>query len=502
MNPIPLAIPPGCVRDGTENQARGRWWDMNLTRWYGRQLGPIGGWRSRSAEQTPVTGAARALLPWRTTVGSRWIAIATNSNLYVQNPQGTAFDITPTGLIVGSVDQLANIGFGSGAFGEGTFGDARQDTGNPIPATVWDLDTFGNYLVGCSSADGGLDLWTLDPLTKAAVMSGSPSSCSGVVVDQNGFILALGAAGDPRKIAWPDQGSTTAWTPTTTNQAGDVDLVTSGDLVTGRRLGGVALVLTDVDGHAGVYVGLPSVFEFSPVGYGCGAISKGCLVAMGSRAAWWSLSGFWEFDGQSALPLECPVYDFLLKNLNGSQRTKVTGFHNSAYGEVWWFYPSASSDENDSYVFWDYRKSAETGVQVWGIGLLARLSASEQSVFNTPLAMGPDGLCYEHETAFAYDGSVPWAKSGPIRLGAGALNMRVQGIIPDEATAGQCTVEFTGRQFPNAPESTFGTTSFDGTGWSNIRFESRQVSLLVQFTVGAASRWGEPSLLASPGSGR
>ena len=116
----------------------------------------------------------------------------------------------------------------------------------------------------------------------------------------------------------------------------------------------------------GVYSGLPFVFSFERIGFGCGAISKGCVAAIGQRAVWWSTSGFWLYDG-AIQPLESDVWDFLRLDVNAAQRSKVTSFHNSAHGEVWWFYPSASSSEVDRYVYWDYRRNH------WGKGSLARL---------------------------------------------------------------------------------------------------------------------------------
>ena len=45
---IPLKIPPGVYRNGTEYQSAGRWYDANLVRWYENTLRPIGGWRKKS----------------------------------------------------------------------------------------------------------------------------------------------------------------------------------------------------------------------------------------------------------------------------------------------------------------------------------------------------------------------------------------------------------------------------------------------------------------------
>ena len=503
MRNLPLAIPPGVFRQGAEYQSRGRWWDANLVRHYGRQVGPIGGWRPRAAGQVAVTGAARALLAWRTTSNNRWIGIGTHSNLYAQDASGDNHDITPAAFVVGAENEGPNTGFGSGLYGAGEYGTPRDDTGNPLVATVWDLDNFGNDLVGTAASDGRLFIWEQDPAVIAAPITDAPTSCAGVVVTPDSFVMALGAGGDPRKVQWSDQGIADSWTPSTVSQAGDIDLVTSGAIRKGVRTGAVVLILTDLDAHVAEYVGLPSVYRFSQIGSGCGAISKGCVVSTGNQAVWWSASGFWIFDGQSAVPLPCDVFAFLQANLNMGQQSKVTGFHNAGNGEVTFFYPSAGATENDSYVTWAYRASAELGSPVWWIGLLARLSACEPSVFQLPLAMGADGICYEHEIGTSYDGAAPFVESGPIQLGDGDQSLRVLGIIPDEAQAGQATVTFKTRPWPNADETVLAAISFDGSGQQSIRFEARQVKMRVSFEADAAgARWGEARLMAQPGGRR
>jgi len=45
---IPLKLPPGIYRNGTQYQSAGRWYDANLVRWYDGTLRPIGGWRKRT----------------------------------------------------------------------------------------------------------------------------------------------------------------------------------------------------------------------------------------------------------------------------------------------------------------------------------------------------------------------------------------------------------------------------------------------------------------------
>ena len=97
---IPLKLPPGIYRNGTEYQAAGRWYDANLVRWYENTLRPMGGWRKRATGQ--MTGLCRGFITWRDNSALRWIAAGTQSKLYAMNEAGTLKDITPSGFTAGA----------------------------------------------------------------------------------------------------------------------------------------------------------------------------------------------------------------------------------------------------------------------------------------------------------------------------------------------------------------------------------------------------------------
>jgi hypothetical protein len=62
MTFIPLQIPPGVYRNGTDLQSQGRWRDSNLVRWLDDTLRPIGGWRIRS--NTAAGAKIRGMKGW------------------------------------------------------------------------------------------------------------------------------------------------------------------------------------------------------------------------------------------------------------------------------------------------------------------------------------------------------------------------------------------------------------------------------------------------------
>ena len=106
---MPLKIPAGVYRNGTEYQSMGRWFNANLVRWFEGTLRPVGGWRKRSSGQ--MTGKCRGIINWRDDDADRWIAAGTNTKLYIQDQGGTLKDITPTIFTPGAADGSLLIGY-------------------------------------------------------------------------------------------------------------------------------------------------------------------------------------------------------------------------------------------------------------------------------------------------------------------------------------------------------------------------------------------------------
>ncbi len=475
---IPLKLPPGIFRNGTEYQAAGRWYDANLVRWYEGTLRPINGWRTRSSSQ--MTGSCRGIITWRDNSANRWIAAGTHSKLYVMNEAGTLKDITPSGFTSGYASSTVLTGYGYSTYGSFAYGVARPDTGTPIAATTWSLDTWGEYLVACSSTDGKLYEWQLgfSSPTLAAAITNAPTGNKAVLVTQERIIFALGAGGNPRKVQWCDQEDNTQWTPAGDNLAGDYDLATPGSLIAGKRVKGVNLLFTDVDVHTAQYVGAPFVYGFEKAGSGCGLISAQAVAAIDTAAIWMSKAGFWIYDGY-VKPLPSDVSDYIFGNINYAQASKIYAVHNSKFGEIWWYYPSASSNENDSYVTFNYRENH------WNIGLMARLAGTDSGVFSYPLMVSSDGYIYEHEVGFDYGSASVYAESGPVQLGNGDNVMSVSELIPDEQTLGEVVVSFKARNYPTGTQSTYGP--YTAANPTDVRFTARQVN--VKVTADTLSDW-------------
>ena len=467
MSLIPLDIPPGARRIGTDIQASGRWRDMNLVRWREGTIRPVGGWRVRA--NNAFSSLPRALHVWQDNSADHHVAAGAFDALYHVSPSNTVVDITPVGLTSGNLDAVVNTGYGGGFYGLSFYGTERQDAGSFSEATTWSLDNFGQYLVACSTADGKLYEWQLNTGTPAAAISGAPTGNLALVVTEERFLMALGSGGNPRLVKWCDREDNTTWTEAATNEAGEQELQTSGQIMTGIRTKGQTLIVTDTDAHAATYQGPPFVYGFERVGTSCGLASRKAIAAVDDGVFWMGHNGFFQFTGTNVNELPCEIADYVFGDMNKSQISKSWAVANAQHGEIWFFYASGASNEVDRYAVLDYKEGH------WGFGQLDRTCGADRSVFRYPFWVDSTGDMLEHEVGLNYDGAAIFAETGPISLGAGDNIMSVNKLYPDEVTQGDVTVTFKTRNYPNDTEASHGP--FTMSNPVSVRFTGRQIRM-------------------------
>jgi hypothetical protein len=468
---IPLDLPAGVYRNGTDLQSQGRWRDSNLVRWFDNTLRPIGGWRTRS--DTASAGQVRGMKSWIANNSDRWIAAGSYNKLYAYSGAGVQYDITPTGLTAGNENALNPVGFGTAFYGREYYGIARQEAVTITPATTWSMDSFGQFLVACSSSDGKVYEWQLSPSTKAAVVANAPVNNRAILVTEERFLMCLGAGGNPRLVQWSDRENNTVWTPAATNEAGSLELQTTGRIQCGVRVQNQALILTDTDAHAATYSGPPYVFGIERIGTSCGIVSTQAVAVVDKGAIWMGSRSFYTYSGGAVSEVNCEVADYVFSDINHSQISKVAAVSNANFGEIWWFYPSGNSNENNRYVVFNYNDNT------WAIGVLARTSGVDAGVYRQPIiASALNKKLYEHEIGFNYDGGEPFAESGPIIIGNGDNVMSVTKMIPDEKTQGDVDATFKTRFYPNDTERTYGP--FNMSNPTSLRFTGRQVRIRIE----------------------
>lgn len=488
---IPLQIPPGVYRNGTDFQSSNRWRDANLVRWIDATMQPVGGW---SARQTLNTTASRGAIGWQDLSADKWFAAGFHDGLIAMTASALVYDITPIDLVSGTVDAEVNTAYGGGFYGFDDYGVERPDDGIYSEATTWSLDNWGESLVACSTADGRLLEWDLDTEDVAVAIANAPVNNLGLLVTEERVLFALGAGGNPRRVAWSDREDNTVWAALATNEAGDIELQMSGQIMCGVRTRGQSLILSDTDAHSATYIGGQFVYSFQRVGSSCGVISRKAAAAVDEGVFWMGRNSFHVYSGGAVQDLPCEVSDYVFNDINFGQISKVWAVSNQQFNEIWWFYPSSAATEIDSYVSYNYAE------RHWSIGSLTRTSGVDSGAFTYPIWMSKDGVAIDHEFGLSTEGEVAFAESGPITLGSGDTVMRATSLIPDEKTQGDVRAVFKTRFHPNDTERSYGPYSMSNP--TSVRFTGRQVRMRVEAVRLSDWRVGVMRIDAVPGGRR
>ena len=361
--------------------------------------------------------------------------------------------------------QPIGTGFGVGGFGAGGFGVGTTQPsvpGTAITATDWTLDNFGQDLIACP-AGGAIYYW--DPsgqLQNAQIIGGNgPLVNSGIFVAMpERQVIAYGSSftlsPDPMLVRWSDIEDFTQWVATPTNQAGSYRIPTGSKIVAGIQGPQQGLLWTDLDLWAMQYIGPPFVYGFNKIGSNCGAISRHCTGQLNGAIYWMSQKQFFMSMGSGPQTIPCPVWDVIFQNINTSYLYKVTCGVNSQFNEVTWYYPSASSTENDSYVKYN------TVLQQWDYGSLGRTAWIDQSVLGSPIGAGSDNYLYQHEVGNdAANGTQTTAMLSSFQTGYFQLNEADNLIFIDQIWPDMKWGTYSGN--PNATvQITFYVTNYPG----------------------------------------
>lgn len=336
-----------------------------------------------------------------------------------------------------------------------TVTDATKGWGMPIGVDsltelrIWSHDNFGEDLI-INPRDAGLYYWDkTTSLSKRAVNVSTLSGASDVptiakqviVSDRDRHVIAFGcnAQGDsdqnPLLIRFSDQEDAADWTASATNTAGDL-LIGSGStfmqaLETKREI----LIWTDRSLHSMRFIGPPFTFGIELLTANTTIMGPQSAIGVEDSAFWMGVDNFYVYSGQTQ-QLPCTVRDHVFEDFNLEQRDKVVAGINSTWGEVWWFYPSSDSEENDRYVVYNYIE------KVWYHGNLARTAWIDRGLRDFPIAAGGAYL-YNHENGLDDDGTAMTAfiESSPLDIADGDQFSFVRRIIPD--------VKFNGSTEPN-----------------------------------------------------
>lgn len=441
---------------------------------------------------------------------------------------------------VGSAILVYGYGWGVGLWG-GPVG-----WGSPAPTPIiepqqdWWFDSLDNDLF-CNIRGGAPYVWErgtiVDPataLTTRAITLQSYATAGGFVAadvpvaimqlmvsQQDRHLIAFGAVPfgstnpddfDPMLIRWADQDTPGDWTPTVTNSAGFLRASRGSRIITALPTRQEILVWTDNTLYALQFLGTTDVFGLQEYAPDITIAGPRARISASNVIYWMGRGKFYAYSGRVDT-LDCTLLGHVFGNLNYEQLEQVVAGTNEQWNEIWWFYPSANSNKNDSYVIYNYTE------KLWYYGMLPRTAWLDSRLYSGPLASNnetPDattetGYNYIHESG-VNDDVLPmesYIQSNDFDLGDGDKFMLSRRLIPDvrfeTSTAASPSVVFTlqSRNFPgsarraDAQDARTVTETAVGeyTEQVFIRARARQMSLKVSSTdLGVHWNLGVPRL--------
>mgnify|MGYP003112766641 FL=1 len=431
---------------------------------------------------------------------------------------------------VGLDTTVGGNGWGAGGYGGvnadlSTFGWGEAATsGTTQEIRLWNHDNFGEDLL-LNPRDGAIYYWDESNGTGTrAVLLSSLSGASDVptiakqvlVSDIDRHIVVFGAntigttTQDPLLIRFGSQESLTDFTPDTTNTAGDLRLSSGSTFIQAVETKQQILVFTDRSLFSMRFIGPPFTFGLQELSKNITIMSPNSAVAVDDVVFWMGKDNFYIYTGRSQ-QIACTVRDKVFLDFNHSQGDKVVAGVNSQWSEIWWFYPSANSDENDKYVIYNYAN------QTWYYGTLSRTAWHDRGIREYPIGAGSQYL-FNHENGNDDDGSAMTAsvESSQIDIGDGYQFTFIKQLIPDitfegsTSNTGNPTANFT-LQARNGPGSTYGNTSSGSTARTattpveqftdtlNVRLRGRSFNMKLESTEqGVAWKLGTPRVDIRP----
>jgi hypothetical protein len=346
---------------------------------------------------------------------------------------------------VGLDTAVAGAGWGVGTWSRGAWGSASNQPVVTNQLRLWSHDNFGEDLL-INVRDGGIYYWDSSAglSTRAVALStlsganATPTIAKQVLVsDRDRHVIAFGCdpqatpgVQDPLTIRFSSQESLTDWAATATNTAGELRLGSGSEIVRAVETRQQILVLTDTTLYSMQYLGPPFTFGVGAISENISILSPNAVVAVDDAVFWMGNSEFYAYSGRVE-NLPCSVRDYVFDDFNQDQALKVAAALNSANTEIWWFYPSANSQNNDRYVVFNY------GEKAWYYGTLPRTAWIDRGIFDNPIAASSDHYLYFQEIGFD-DGSTnpasaisAYVQSSPIDIGDGQQFMFISRLLPD-----------------------------------------------------------------------
>lgn len=302
---------------------------------------------------------------------------------------------------VGPEVEVPLVGWGAGGWNQGTWGNGIESTDS---LRLWSQSNFGEDLIFGPrgepvyywDASSGLTARAVE-LSTIAGASDAPTVQNFILVsDISRFVFCFGtntlgtATQDPMLVRWSDQENPLNWTPSATNQAGDIKLSNGSQIITALQSRQEVLVWTDSAMYAMQYVGGTVVWGTQLLGTNLSIASPRAVAYSDGISYWMGRDSFYTYDGR-VKTLNCDLKRYIFNDFNFEQIEQVFAATNEGFGEIWWFYCSASSTTIDKYVIYNHEQG------IWYFGTMARSAWIDSGLREYPMAATYTNKLVNHE---------------------------------------------------------------------------------------------------------
>jgi len=275
--------------------------------------------------------------------------------------------------------------------------------------------------------------------------SATPTIAKKIIVsDQDRHVITFGCdpitdigTQDPLLIRFSDQEDFTTWLPTPENTAGDLRVGSGSRIVTAIETRQQIIIFTDTSLHSMQFLGPPFTFGIDQISDNTTIMGTNSAIAVDDLVFWMGALDFYIYDGR-VQKLPCTVKEYVFSDFNIDQSDKAVASLNTSFNEIWWFYPSSGSENNDRYVVYNYQ------TQIWYYGTLERTAWLDRGVNPNPIAAS-GGYLYLHESGYDDGSTEPasaissYIESSQVDIDDGNEFSFIRRILPD-VTFQQSTV--------------------------------------------------------------
>lgn len=372
---------------------------------------------------------------------------------------GSQIVVTPqTVLPAGATDGTGSVGYGTGAFGLGPWGETPV-TADYFPRT-WSGGAWGQQLLA-SPRGGGVYVWTNDLMQPAVVVPQAPTQITQLLIaPMNGGYqaFALGCneevsgAFNPSCIRHCSVRDYTSWLQSVDGStAREYTLEGGGRIVGGRMIGPYMAVWTTDSLFLGTFIGsLDEVWRFDRVARNCGLIGPNAAVVAGQTAYWASPDRqFYAYTpgGQPQI-VPCQIREEYAENLAAAQADKIAAATTGEFGEVRWHYPDARDGFENSRFVRICVAGDQRDIGAWSQGVLARTAYVDAGPALYPVGVTADGHIYYHERGKSADGqSFAWYIRTAAQLIDDDNRLLVRQVWPDfQNQVGSVSIDVTAQE--------------------------------------------------------